>query len=271
MAPIQSGPFTTAYDDAGSGAPVILLHCSSSTRGQWRALGETLAADFHVMAPDLLGYGDSGKWQGDAADLIRTEAATVRSLLATNNAPLHLVGHSWGAAVALSFACQYPGALKSLTLIEPVAGWLLAGSAHRDAYAELKSIADFFRTSFRAGQPEAGARHYLEYWSGPGAWDAMAEGLRGYVLATAEKTHHEFAAIFDPVNAAAPLDRIGAPALLLHGADTRAPTISILKILDAGLCNTRVAAIPGAGHMSPITHRDLVNAEIVRHITAHAG
>jgi pimeloyl-ACP methyl ester carboxylesterase len=271
MASIQSGPFTTAYDQAGSGAPVILLHCSSSTRGQWRALGETLAASFHVMAPDLLGYGASDKWRGDAADLIRAEVAAVRSLLATANAPLHLVGHSYGAAVALGFACQSPGVIKSLILIEPVSGWLLAGNAHRDAYAELKSVADGFRAAFRAGDLEAGARQYVDYWSGPGAWDAMAGGLRTYVLATVEKTYHEFAAIFDPVNAAAPLDRIGPPVLLLHGSETRKPALRILKILEAGLGNARMAAIPGAGHMSPITHPELVNAEIVRHITAHAG
>ncbi|MBT3550373.1 MAG: alpha/beta fold hydrolase [Rhodospirillaceae bacterium] len=270
MPRIISGQFTTAYDDTGAGAPVILLHCSSSARSQWRELGETLAADFHVMAPDLLGYGDSGKWRGDAGDLIRAEAAAVRALLATANAPLHLVGHSYGAATALRFASQYPGVLKSLTLIEPVSGWLLTGNEHRDAYTELKSVADGFRGAFRAGDAETGVRQYVDYWSGPGAWDAMAKGLRTYVLATAEKTHHEFAALFDPVNAAASLDRIQAPVLLLHGAETRAPTLRILKILEAGLSNARMAAIPGAGHMSPITHRKLVNAEIVRHIKAHA-
>ncbi len=62
----------------------------------------------------------------------------------------------------------------------------------------------------------------------------------------------------------------GAPALLLHGAETREPTLRTITILKAGLCDVRIAAIPGAGHMSPITHRELVNAEIVRHIMAHA-
>ena len=268
---IRSGPFTTAYDEAGTEAPVILLHCSSSARTQWRDLAESLAQRFHVMAPDLLGYGDSGKWRGDPADLIRDEAAAVRALAAKAGAPLHLVGHSYGGAVALRFALQYPGILKSLTLIEPVAGWLLTGTRHRGAYRELKAIADGFRRHFRAGDVATGARQYVEYWSGAGAWDAMAEGLRAYVLATAEKTHHEFAALFDPANAAAPLSRIQAPVLLLHGAETRSATFRILKILEAGLGNARLAAIPGAGHMAPLTHRDLVNAEIVRHITNHAA
>jgi pimeloyl-ACP methyl ester carboxylesterase len=226
---IQSGPFTTAYDEAGAGAPVVLLHCSSSAWGQWRALGEIMAPRFHVLAPDLLGYGDSDRWRGDAADLLRAESEAVRALAGGAGQAdqagrgLHLVGHSYGGAVALRFAMQYPGALKSLTLIEPVACWLLAGGRHRDAYREIKSIADGFRRHVGAGEPQAGARQYVDYWSGAGAWDAMPENLHAYVLATAEKTASEFAAIFDPANGAAPLDRIRAPVLLLHGAATRLP------------------------------------------------
>ncbi|MEE2760907.1 MAG: alpha/beta hydrolase [Pseudomonadota bacterium] len=266
MPSLTTGSFFTAYEEVGAGAPVILLHCSSSSGGQWRTLVESLAADFHVLVPDLLGYGGSGPWRGEPGDLFPAEIRAVEALLRKTEGPLHLAGHSYGAAVALRFALQHPGALKSLTLFEPVSGWLLAGHAHREAYKELKSVANIFRHHYRAGTTETGVRHYVDYWSGVGAWDALMDKARAYILATAEKTHYEFAALFDPVNAVAPLSRIQAPTLLLQGAKTRVPTVRILDVLEAGIANTSRTAIPDAGHMAPITHQNAVNAEILRHI-----
>jgi len=271
MPSLTTGSYSTHYEETGTGIPVILLHCSSSSGGQWRTLVESLATDFRVIVPDLLGYGGSSPWRGEPGDLFPAEMRAVEALLQKTGGPLHLAGHSYGAAVALRFALQHPGALKSLTLFEPISGWLLAGQVHRAAYQELKSVADIFRCHYRAGTAETGVRHYIDYWSGVGAWDALMDKTRAYILATAEKTYHEFAALFDPVNAAAPLARIQAPTLLLQGAETRAPTARILDILEAGIADTRRAAIPRAGHMAPITHRDIVNAAILRHIREYSG
>ena len=61
-------------------------------------------------------------------------------------------------------------------------------------------------------------------------------------------------------------EQLRVPTLLLYGAKTRLPAKVVVEVLDETLPLSRAAAIPGAGHMSPFTHRDAVNAVIAEHI-----
>ena len=84
------------YVDQGSGEPVVLLHCSGSSSAQWRSLIARLATRFHVLAPDLHGYGGSETWNGPEVFSLAHEAAVVDALLARVDQRAHLVGHSYG-------------------------------------------------------------------------------------------------------------------------------------------------------------------------------
>jgi pimeloyl-ACP methyl ester carboxylesterase len=77
------------------------------------------------VALDLYGYGESDSWPGNGPFTLTAEAALADAVLPTGNGLIHLVGHSYGGAVALRFATQYPERLRSLVLIEPVAFHLL--------------------------------------------------------------------------------------------------------------------------------------------------
>src|SRR5512138_3457520 len=101
--------------------PVILLHCSGSSGAQWRTLASTLEARHLVAAPDLIGYGSAAPWTGRAPFSLAQEAGPILSLIGTLGEPVHLVGHSYGGAVALHIALTRPELVRSLTLIEPAA------------------------------------------------------------------------------------------------------------------------------------------------------
>src|SRR3546814_8229080 len=91
--------------------------------------------------PDLRGYGATEGWSGRAPMRLADEAALVRALAEEAGEPVHLVGHSYGGAVALMAALHFPEAIASLTLIEPVAFFLLRARSASDhaLFTEIRS------------------------------------------------------------------------------------------------------------------------------------
>ncbi|HLI88410.1 MAG TPA: alpha/beta hydrolase [Ktedonobacteraceae bacterium] len=117
---IKTDRLRTAYLEAGNGnVPLVLVHgnCSSSLFFQDFMLALAAMERYKIYAPDLRGYGDTETVPVDAtrglADFSDDLAAFVRAL---NLSHFHLFGWSLGGNVALQYAIDYPGALRSLTL-----------------------------------------------------------------------------------------------------------------------------------------------------------
>ena len=145
MALLVNDSVQIAYDDAGpenaKAAPVLLLHASGASRRQWRSFVEAESARRRCVAPDRIGYGETADRSGRASSMVR-EMAVVDQLRALAGGPVHLVGHSYGGAVAAAYAQAHAGDLLSLTLIEPVLFHLLryhGPSAQWDEIARLAS------------------------------------------------------------------------------------------------------------------------------------
>lgn len=265
---------TVNYFETGDGPLVVLVHCSSSTLGQWRDLWTRLEPDYRVIALDMYGYGGSSIWTGDVRTMLGDEAAFILALadrVADQVAdiagePFHLVGHSYGGTVSLHLATHYPERIQSLILIEPMACWLLDADNPSHGYAEIKGVADAFRENFPLGKIDAAIRPYFDYWNGDGAWDAAKPELRDYVIQTAEKTFEEFVAIFDTTYNAGALQRLTMPLTVLRGGETRLPPKRIAEIITAARPQAQLVEIAGGGHLSPITHTAEVNDAIETHL-----
>ncbi|MDG2034177.1 MAG: alpha/beta hydrolase [Rhodospirillales bacterium] len=246
---------------------LCLLHCSTSSHGQWRLLWERLQDRYRVLAPDLLGYGETGAWPGTDDGLIRAEGDLVRALTADLDS-YHLLGHSYGGASALRLALEEPYRLKSLTLIEPIAIFLLDPERDAGPYETLREIAEVYRSEVGGGNPDAGIKRYFDYWNGDGAFASAHPRTRDYARDTAFKCYHEFDAIFDTVNKPAPLSDLTMPVHILRGADTQPPAHRITTVLADALPHAQVTEIAGAGHMSPITHATSVNEAVETFLNA---
>ena len=181
MPTIQVNGAAIAYTAAGTGEPVVALHSSAASGAQWRALGERIGDRFLLLAPDLYGYGATDPWPGHGPLTLADEAALVSALTAAEcGGPFHLVGHSYGGAVALRFAVDHPERLRSLTLIEPVAFHLLRGRGAADGalFAEVCALADAVSAAALSGDYAGGMTRFVDYWNGAGAWAAIRPEAR---------------------------------------------------------------------------------------------
>jgi pimeloyl-ACP methyl ester carboxylesterase len=105
-----------AYRTAGDGPVIVLIHGMARSSATWRAAIPVLAKRFTVIAPDLLGHGESEKPRGDYS--LGAFASGVRDvLLALGHERATVVGHSLGGGVAMQFAYQFPDHCERLVLV----------------------------------------------------------------------------------------------------------------------------------------------------------
>jgi len=100
---------------------VIALHCSGAGASQWCTLAGTLGGRHELVAPEHYGSESTGPWTGGHTFTLADEAARVIALIDGSGDQLHLVGHSYGGAVALNAALARPGRIAGMALYEPSA------------------------------------------------------------------------------------------------------------------------------------------------------
>src|SRR5207302_2994133 len=133
------------YRIAGSGPPVVLIHGMVNSSRHWEEVALRLADSYTVVAPDLIGHGDSATPRGDYS--LGAHAAVIRDLLASIGIDrASIVGHSLGGGVAMIFFYHFPQRTERLALISagglgPEVSPLLRTAALPGAAAMLSLIA----------------------------------------------------------------------------------------------------------------------------------
>jgi len=108
--------YRRAFIQVGSGPPVLLIHGIGDSADTWSDLIPLLARHHTVIAPDLLGHGDSDKPRADYS--LAAYANAMRDLLSVLEVQsVTVVGHSLGGGVAMQFAYQFPEKCQRLVLV----------------------------------------------------------------------------------------------------------------------------------------------------------
>jgi pimeloyl-ACP methyl ester carboxylesterase len=232
-----------SYADEGDGPAVVLLHGFPTHADLWRNLAPLLAPRFRVVAPDLLGYGHSGK--PEAADLsIAAQARYVRELLEKLGVDeFALVGHGFGGGVAQLLAVE--GGVRTLVLLDSVAfdEWEPAGvvaDLARDGVAATATLAErAVREAFNRGMghpdrlPPGEMELFIRPWrDDPTALLRAARALDGKGLAGAARRIAERA----------------IPVLVLWGEDDPWLSSSLAERLQDEIGDAAVALLPGCSH-----------------------
>ena len=269
MTTIATDGTTLSFSHRGAGPSVLCLHSSAGSSAQWRRLGAELELRYHVLAPDFRGHGGTSPWTSSRPMRLADEAALLTPLVATLPSPLHLVGHSYGGAVALKMALAMPERFRSLTLIEPVLFALLRRQGEHEAYVEISEIAEGCVSAVQTGRPAAAARLFVDYWNGAGSWAHLPDHVRADVERAIPSVARQWEAIFADPTSLDDCRDLRVPTLLLGGDRGPAPARRVSQILAGALPEAIHAVIAGAGHMSPVTHPAAVNAAIAAHLARH--
>jgi pimeloyl-ACP methyl ester carboxylesterase len=261
------GGVEIAYLDEGKGPCALIGHCSSASHKEWLPLIETLKSDWRVLAPDFIGYGQSDPWPIDKPFSIEADVKVLLALARKTRSPLHLIGHSYGAALALEAARKLGKRVKSLTLIEPVSFHLLRIEG-RPEWKDVERLGISVLDPVSKGDDRKAAGAFMGYWLGRWRWQLSPERFKNAIAATIPKVALEFSIAIDAQTTLQDYAEITAPTLLIVGGKTRPPTCAIVELLAGALPNAKMEVLKGAGHMSPFTHPAELNRMILAHLDA---
>ena len=248
---------------------VIALHCSLGSGRQWTKLTAELGSFCQVIAPDISGYG-SGPTPANPPLTLAEEVEHLAPVIGSTEGPLHLVGHSYGGAIAFKIATtsRFAGRVRSLTLIEPVLPTLLKESrADRRLYDLFAQLADKVFVDLWAGMHLEAVDRFTSYWNGSGPPEQLSGEVRLRMMDCVEKVAYDFAAVLAEENVTSAAAAIGVPTLLLSGGMSPYLTQRIAGRLASLIEGAEAHHFPAGGHMLPLTHARLVNPLISAHIS----
>ena len=236
----------------------LLLHCSLGHSGGWAGVMGALRTPMDALAFDQPGHGRAPDWDGagDYHDAVTAQAAALLE------GPAVVIGHSFGATVALRLAQEHARAVAALVLIEPVLFAAARGDPRHGAHQASEAA---FTAAMRGGDHARAAEAFLARWGDGTAWAALPPPVRDrlaaqmpLIAAAAPALNEDGAGLLGPGR----LERTACPVLLLRGAASPPVTAAITESLARRLPRVTCDVITGAGHMLPLTHPAEVAAQI---------
>lgn len=253
------------FREAGVGPGVVCLHANASSSSQWRELMDGLAPRFHVLAADGYGAGRSPAWPHDRALELRDEAALLEPVFARAGEPFTLVGHSYGAAVALVAAVLRPERIHALALYEPTLFALVdAESAPPNEADGIRATVARAAAALDAGDAAGAARCFIDFWMGAGSWDRMPQQRQAPIAAAIVNIRGWANALLGEPTPLQRFAELDVPVLYMVGKASPAPSRAVARLLTSVLPRVEVLEFEDLGHMGPVTHPPVVNEAICR-------
>ncbi len=255
--------FPTYWTSFGQGPrAALMIHCSLAHSGAWGGLARHLSGALTMTAFDMPGHGRSAAWD----DRGEIQGITVGIAADFCDGPRDVIGHSFGATVALRLARERPDLVRSLVLIEPVF-FAVAMQDQPVIWATHEHRTAALVQAWEAGDKQATAREFTELWGAGPDWAHLPDETRHelaeqmpLIMAANEALHDDPTGILEEGG----LDTVDMPVLLLEGSASPPVIGAIQAGLSKRLSQAERVVIAGAGHMVPITHADQVAREVLR-------
>ncbi|MGE5423037.1 MAG: alpha/beta fold hydrolase [Ignavibacteriales bacterium] len=253
---IQVNDHKITYLEGGEGKTVVLVHGFGGDKGNWIYFAWYLTGDYHVIIPDLPGFGDSTRlWTAsyDFPDQVERLHSFITQLKLNQ---VNLVGNSMGGEICGLYAVKYPKEVKSLTLID-------AAGVNSPKPSELSKLLAQGQNPLIAGSEEEYDRlmnftfDKAPYIPGPIKKNMVAEAISHKPLN--EKT---FKVITKHIDMLEPqLGQIEAPVLVIWGNHDRALDLSSVFVYKEALKNQpNITIVKNSGHL-PMTENPKETAQ----------
>jgi pimeloyl-ACP methyl ester carboxylesterase len=244
------------YRTAGEGPALLLLHGVTNSSQTWERVAPLLSERFTLIAPDLLGHGDSAAPRGDYS--LGAHASGVRDLLTMlGHDHVTVVGHSLGGGIAMQFAYQFPERCARLVLVS-------SGGLGRDVHLVLRAAtlpgADYVLPLLTAtrvlglGRNVGGVLRRVGLAPG-GDVDVLARGFASLDNADSRQAFlHTVRAVIEPGGQrVSARDRLALaallPSLIVWGERDSIIPLAHGEAAHAAMPGSRLEVFPGAGHM----------------------
>ena len=256
---------TIDYDEGGAGPTVVLVPGTCSTGAAWRPVVSRWDGGFRWVTTSLLGYGRTAERRIAGSTDICLEAEIVESVVRqASSEPVHLVGHSFGGAVALAVTLRRQVPVLSLTVIEAPVPELLRYFGEHSHYRAFRRMTDAYFAAFRAGEAEA-IEPMIDFYGGPGTFAAWPERVRRYAVETTAVNILDWATAYGFELTSTSLASIEVPSLGILGEASHPAICRANQLLMRGMTGSVIATISGAAHFMISTHV----AEVARVIAEH--
>jgi pimeloyl-ACP methyl ester carboxylesterase len=231
------------WTEQGRGEPLVLLHGGLTDARSFSGNVPALAERFHVYTPDARGHGHTPDVPGPITPELLLQD-TVAFLATVVGGPVHLAGHSLGAATALHVALRYPGLVRRLILISAS----IRPPGPRAPDSPWPGLADLVR------------------FLGPGYGEVSPDGQAHFPV-VASKIVTMLAG--GPALAQAELGGVSSPTLLMAG-DEDAVSLDDTLVLYNGIPDAELAIVPGTTHFLLREKPALCNAIMLDFLTGPA-
>lgn len=240
---------------------VLFIHCSLGSVATWSKVQAPLLSKLAMTAFDRPSHGDSAQWTGDGGPAgLHTLTTMIAADLIDGRADI--VGHSYGATVALRLALDLPHRVRSLTLIEPPLFTLAKGTRAWEAH---QAAMDGFDTALAAGDDERAARIFQAAMNPDAPWESLRASTRDHLVRQIGRIGEERGVTTEDapgLTAPGRLEGITQPVQLIEGSASPAIVNRVHDALAARVPLAQRVVVMGAGHMSPLTHPENIAAEI---------
>jgi pimeloyl-ACP methyl ester carboxylesterase len=258
-----------AYMEEGSGPPVVLIHGSVSDYREWSKQMKALARHHRVIAYSRRYHWPNTRPGTDADSSRELQVNDLASLIRTLKlAPVHLVGHSYGGAIALQLALRHPELVRTLVVAEPGVGGVLANTPETEvARKEGQAIQDMMKRAFASGDAERIVRTYAARVA-PGVFENAKPEVRQMLLDNALAFQLDFSSRRLPFTCDE-ARRITTPALVFAG-ERSTPGLQLIAETLAGCLNqAKFVRIRNATHWIPHDQPQKFNRALLAFLEQH--
>lgn len=233
---------------------VLALHSSTSSSKQWTRLTERLNSTYRVITPDLIGYGKSDSWSDKESLELKDEIKALHPYIDSIPGSFHLIGHSYGGAVAFTLAMMMPERIRSLIVYEPVLFNLLFEQKDIPIAGEIWIVQDDVFWLLVDDRLDDASRRFIDYWSGEGMYDRFPDWQKEAVKKRIKKVKSDFDATLTNQTPLCAYRNFKAPTLLLYGLHSPPTTQKLVEWLGAEIPHAEVRGFLPLGHMGPVTN-----------------
>ena len=258
------------YVEQGAGPAVVFVHGAMGDHRVWEGQREAVAERYRYVALDQRHFGTADWPPGEPSYSVATHASDLAAFIAFIGAgePVHLVGWSYGGAVALALAARHPAALRSLFLCEPALLSIVDDAADLTRLrAERASLRPAIDAGLSGNLLEA-TRRFAEWVDDdPGSFERMPAAARAIFVDNARTVPLHFAAPAAEAVTCADLARLDLPAEVTLGELTR-PFFRILAETTARcIPGARLSVIEGARHLAPLESAPAFNRTLLQFLS----